>query len=130
MCKKQTSVSHSSTEAEIISLDASLRMDGISALDLWASEIEVFHSPPNQANKARDLGELQGNLSQRTSPSMRSQIPTTHINLEKANIDHVSSNVKPSGSSAMFSMSFAVVNIIIKGRNFHRVAKDMWTGLT
>ena len=34
MCKKQTSVSHSSTEAEIISLDAGLRMDGISALDL------------------------------------------------------------------------------------------------
>ena len=28
MCKKQTSVSHSSTEAEIISLEASLRMDG------------------------------------------------------------------------------------------------------
>ena len=28
MCKKQTSVSHSSTEAEIISLDAGLRMDG------------------------------------------------------------------------------------------------------
>ena len=34
-CKKQTSVSHSSTEAEIISLDAGLRMDGIPALDLW-----------------------------------------------------------------------------------------------
>ena len=31
MCKKQTSVSHSSTEAEIISLDAGLRMDGIPA---------------------------------------------------------------------------------------------------
>ena len=29
MCKKQTFVSHSSTEAEVISLDASLRMDGI-----------------------------------------------------------------------------------------------------
>ena len=28
MCKKQTSVSHSSTESEIISLDAGLRMDG------------------------------------------------------------------------------------------------------
>ena len=28
MCKKQTSVSHSSTEAEIISLEAGLRMDG------------------------------------------------------------------------------------------------------
>ena len=34
MCKKQTSVSHSSTESEIISLDAGLRMDGLLALDL------------------------------------------------------------------------------------------------
>ena len=34
MCKKQTSVSHSSTESEIISLDAGLRMDGKPALDL------------------------------------------------------------------------------------------------
>ena len=34
MCKRQTSVSHSSTEAEIISLDAGPRMDGIPALDL------------------------------------------------------------------------------------------------
>ena len=32
MCKKQTSVSHSSPEAEAISLDAGLRMDGIPAL--------------------------------------------------------------------------------------------------
>ena len=34
MCKTQTSVSHSSTESEIISLDAGLRMDGLPALDL------------------------------------------------------------------------------------------------
>ena len=32
---KQTSVSHRSTESEIISLDAGLRMDGLPALDLW-----------------------------------------------------------------------------------------------
>ena len=32
MCKKQISVSHISTEAEIISLDAGLHMDGIPAL--------------------------------------------------------------------------------------------------
>ena len=44
MCKKQTSVSHSSTETEIISLDAGLRMDGIPALDLWDVVIEVLHS--------------------------------------------------------------------------------------
>ena len=35
MGKKQTSVSHSSTESEIISLDAGLRVDGSLAFDLW-----------------------------------------------------------------------------------------------
>ena len=33
MCKKQTSVSHSSAESEIISLDAGLRLDGLPALE-------------------------------------------------------------------------------------------------
>ena len=32
MCKKQTAVSHSSTEFEIISVDAGLRLDGLLAL--------------------------------------------------------------------------------------------------
>ena len=35
MCQKQTSVSHISTESEIISLDAGLRLDGIPALYSW-----------------------------------------------------------------------------------------------
>ena len=43
MCKKQSSFSHGSTEAEIISLDAGSRMDGIPALTLWDLVIEVFH---------------------------------------------------------------------------------------
>ena len=34
MCRKQTAVSHSSTESEIISLDAGLRLDGLPALEL------------------------------------------------------------------------------------------------
>ena len=34
MCNEQTSVSHSFTESEIISLDAGLRMNGSLALDL------------------------------------------------------------------------------------------------
>ena len=36
MCKKQISVSDSSTESEIMSLDAGLRMDGLPVLDLWS----------------------------------------------------------------------------------------------
>ena len=42
MCKKQTSVSHSSTESEIISLDAGLRLDGIPAFDLWDLIVSVL----------------------------------------------------------------------------------------
>ena len=42
MCKKQTSVSHSSTESEIISLDAGLRLDGLLALELWDLIVSVL----------------------------------------------------------------------------------------
>ena len=45
MCKKQTAVSHSSTESEIISLDAGLRLDGIPALDIWDLNVSVFGNP-------------------------------------------------------------------------------------
>ena len=44
MCKKQTSVSHSSADSEIISMDAGLRMDGLLARDLWDVVIEVSRS--------------------------------------------------------------------------------------
>ena len=57
MCKKQSSVSHSSTEAEVISLDAGLRMDGIPAFNPWDLVIEVFHSSRNQTNKTKDVRE-------------------------------------------------------------------------
>ena len=42
MCKKQTSVSHSSTESEILSLDAGLRFDGLLVLDLWDLIVSVL----------------------------------------------------------------------------------------
>ena len=42
MCEKQTAVSHSSTESEIISLDTGLRLDGLLALELWDLIVSVF----------------------------------------------------------------------------------------
>ena len=61
MCKKQTAVSHSSTESEIISLDTGLRLDGLPALELWDLIVSVFGSvsqisdrtgrPVNDVNK-------------------------------------------------------------------------------
>ena len=44
MCKKQTSVSHSSTESEIISLDTGLRLDGLLALELWDLIVSVLRN--------------------------------------------------------------------------------------
>ncbi len=42
MTKKQGAVSHSSTEAEVIALDACLRMDGLPALTLWKQVLETL----------------------------------------------------------------------------------------
>ena len=95
MCKKQTAVSHRSTDAQVISLDAGLRMGGIPALDLWDSVIEVPHSAPNQINKTKDQ-KSQGNLSQNTKLHMKNPNPTKHVNLDLNNVDHVSSNARSS----------------------------------
>ena len=53
MRKKQTSVTHSATESEIISLDAGLRLDGIPALDLRDLIVAVLHGNTNQNDQVR-----------------------------------------------------------------------------
>ena len=53
MCKKKTSVSHSSTESEIISLDAGLRLDGIPALDFWDLIVLVLGNTIQTRGKTR-----------------------------------------------------------------------------
>ena len=54
MCKKQTAVSHSSTESEIISLDEEFRLDGFPALDLWCLIVAVIHGNTHQNNHERE----------------------------------------------------------------------------
>ena len=136
MCKKQTSVSHSSTEAEVISLDAGLRMDGIHALDLWDLVTEVFHSSPNQTNKIKDVRESRRNMSANTQPNMQKQSPTAHTNLDRTNIDHIPSNGTLSGPNAVlhvFQDNEAVIKKKIKGRSSnlghvsrtHKVSLDL-----
>ena len=96
ICKKQTSVSHSSAEAEIVSLDAGLRMDGIPALDLWDLVFEVFLSSPNQFNNTKD--QVGGNSSCNTTSNKHTQnqtkVPTQIDNVDLSNVDDVSSNAK------------------------------------
>ena len=111
MCKKQTSVSHSSTEAEIISLDAGLRTDGIPALDLWNLVIEVFHSSQKQPNNTKGL-DVQGNLSHHTTSNKQTQHqakdPTQHDNPNFHNVDCVPSNLKLSRSGAVLYVFNAI----------------------
>ena len=137
MCKKQTTVSHSSTESEIISLDAGLRMDGTPALDLWDWVIVVFHSSPTQLKKSKE--RVQRNLLRDTPSNKHTQnqtkTPIQHDTLELCNAGYGSSNAKSSHFGAMlhvFKDNKAVIKMIIKGRSptmrhvsrLHRVALD------
>ena len=65
VCKKQTSVSHSSTESDIISLDAGLRLDGIPALDLWDLIVAVLG---NTTQNRLEQGDLLKNKRDVCSP--------------------------------------------------------------
>ena len=141
MCKKQTAVSHSSTESEVISLEAGLRMDGIPALDLWDLVLEVLHSSSNHSKKSQE--NVQRNLLRDTSSSKYTNIQTKNSiqynYFELCNVGYVSSNVKSSQSGAMlyiFEDNEAVIKMTITGRSptmrhvsqTHRVALDWLFG--
>ena len=124
MCKKQISVSHSSTESEIISLDAGLRMDGIPALDLWDLIVTVLHGNTHQNDQVR--GDPY------KSPTRKK----IHGKIDDLNnVDFISSNVNSSRKEALlyiFDDNEAVIKMIIKGRSptmrhvsrTHRVGLD------
>ena len=118
MCKKQTSVSHSSTESEIISLDTGLRLDGLPALELWDLVVSV-----------------RGNMTQTTERPERPDIIDKSQRSQGNNIECVPSNVQSSHQEDLlyvFEDNEAVIKMIIKSRSptmrhvsrTHRVALD------
>ena len=124
MCKKQTAVSHSSTQSEIISLDAGLRLDGLPALEPWDLIVSVH-----------------GNVSRVSDRSVKPEndVHKHHKSQKKIDvmkdIDFVSSNVQSSLQEALlyvFEDNEAVIKMIMKGRSptmrhvsrTHRVALD------
>ena len=120
MCKKHTSVSHSSIKGEVISLDEGSRMDGIPALGLWElSDWSIsFLTEPNQLNQR--CKRTTGNLSATPQSNIRRQIPTTNTNLDLINFDHVPSSGTHSGFNGMlyvFDDNEAVIKMNIKGRS-------------
>ena len=108
MCKKQISVAHSSTESEIISLDAGLRLDGIPALDLWDPIVSVLG---NTIQTPERLGRPVVSDKDQSSQGM-----TNVLN----HIDCVPSDVQFLHHEALlyvFEDNEAVIKMIIMGRS-------------
>ena len=121
MCKKQTSVSHSSTESEIISLDTGLRLDGLLALELWDLIVSV-------------IGNIS-HVSDRTAQPVNGKNKSYNKIDVMQDIDSVPSNVQSASREALlyvFEDNEAVIKMIMKGRSptmrhvsrTHRVALD------
>ena len=62
MCKKRTSVSHSSTESEIIFLDTGLRLDGLLALELWDLIVSVLGKVSRVSDRSGKLAKTVNGL--------------------------------------------------------------------
>ena len=128
MCRKKTSVPHSSTESEIISLDVGLRLDGIPAVDLWDLIVFVLGNTTQNHDRTGQPA-VKGDKDHRSNK--RSQGMMNVLN----NIDCVPSNVQFSNQEALlcvFEDNEAVIKMIVKGRSpmmrhvsrTHRVALD------
>ena len=125
MCKKQTSVSHSSTESEIISLDTGLTsLDGLPALESWDLIVSVFGN----------ISHVSDRTGKPESDDHKHHKSHNKIDVMK-DIDAVPSNVQSASREALlyvFEDNEAVIKKIMKGRSptlrhvsrTHRVALD------
>ena len=106
MCKKQTSVSHSSTESEIISLDTGLRLDGLPALELWDLIVSVLGNVSRVSDRS---GKPE-------SDDHKHHKSHNKIDVMK-DIDAVPSNVQSANREALlyvFEDNEAVIKMIMK----------------
>ena len=142
MCTKQISVCHRSTESEIISLDAGLRIHGVLALDFWDVVTEVLHPSKKTYHQPKRSLHPKGNQ-KKPRKSSGTILHNTRLKNEGdrnvdqlSNQDHVTTNAHDSQGNAaqlyIFEDNEAVIKMIIEGRNptmrhvsrTHRVALD------
>ena len=124
MCNKQTTVSHRSTESEIISLDTELRLDGLPALELWDLIVSVLGNVSRVSDRS---GQPDNDAYKRHKSQKKIDV--------MENIDSVPPNVQSARQEALlyvFEDNEAVIKIFMKGRSptmrhvsrTHRVALD------
>ena len=100
MCKKQTTISHSSAESEIVSLDAGLRMHGF--YQLYNLESVCWeHCPVNQPRWTLNVTNARGSICPTRTLTTVCLIPLTAF--------------RP--NSALFADNAAVIRMSNKGRS-------------
>ena len=108
VCKKQTSVFHSSTESEIISFETGLRKDGLLALYLWDTVIEV------QRSRIQETGATLHSKTKTQNYQRRKKIEQLN------DVDYVPTNTHSSqGESQLYTSEDkeAVIKRIIEARS-------------
>ena len=127
--KKQGATSHSSSEAEVIALDAAVRLEGVPSLALWELVVTVFHP------------EMVGRAKQQIKPVSRPPKNIQLIHQILLGVDYVPPNVPPSyGIAHLYIMedNEAVIQIMKRGRSSnmrhvsrtHRMSLDwLWERL-
>ena len=102
-CKKQTAVSHSSTESEIISLDTGLRLDGLPALELWDLIVSVLGNTTQNHDRTE---KPVVNTSEICSPShtIYKRKQSRRVINDLDNVDFIPSNVQSSRQEALLDV--------------------------
>ena len=80
-CKKRRAVSHTSTEAEIFSLDADLRMEGHPALNLWNTVSDVLQPLAGRSSMRNTKTQKTKSyiVDKRLTDSIDCVLPKSHI---------------------------------------------------
>ena len=121
ICKKQSAVSHSSTEAEVIALDAALRLDGVPWLLFWEEVVQVFgkgkelDSRPNKDKRCR-VPSKENIYDASLNQNEKKDISNIHETL--TNIDYAPLSLPPSQGKARLLIledNEAVIQMVYKG---------------
>ena len=102
LCKKQTAVSHSSAEAEIIALDTGMRMEAQPMMELWNTALDIF-DPLKEERKPKPIVPK----------------PAHSINDYLKTIDYVPPNSKPTSNRGILIIledNDAVIKMCLKQR--------------
>ena len=128
-CKKQGAVSHSSTEAEIISLDAGLRLEGVPTLGIWDEILEYLcpgSSPTRGGTPSGKFGKQRVTSSSKAQgkPTAGDLVPCQMNNCDiysiLSSIDYVAPSLPSYPHQSRITImedNEAVIKMVIKGRS-------------